>query len=199
LAEGLVSVHHKRRIPIQRQGNIKSCAGNALVGCLGTEPFYDTIDPGTALDESLALELYKEATKVDRWPGEYPERDTGTEGLAVARIAKRYGLIAGYRHVNSLDDTLSALRLGPVMCGGTWYSTFETPDPSGRVRIGPTATALMGHAYVLDELCVESELVGCANSWGPEWGLEGRFYLSWKALRRLLSERGEVTVLIPKR
>lgn len=167
----------------------------ALVGCLGSDPFYDSINLTTALDESLAVDVYREATKVDKFPGQYPDRDTGTDGMAVARIAKRLGLVAGYMYRNSLDDTLSALSRGPVMFGGPWYSTFDTPDLSGRVTLG--ATASYGHGYVLDELCVESELVGCTNSWGPEWGLEGRFYLSWEALRRLLWERGEVTVLIP--
>ena len=36
-----------------------------------------------------------------------------------------------------------------------------------------------------------------ANSWGSQWGQSGLFYLTWEDFMTLLSQQGDVIVLIP--
>ena len=52
-----------------------------------------------------------------------------------------------------------------------------------------------GHAFELLGVDAELKRVWAINSWGPNWGLKGRFSLSWKDLDRLLHEDGEASTI----
>lgn len=188
------SVQHERRIPVLDQGNIGSCVGNAVVGTLGTDPFYETVKT-SPLNQTLATSIYSAATNLDEFPGAWPPHDTGTSGLAGAKAAHKAGFISGYTHTFSFDDALKALTKTPVMTGVNWYEGFDYPTPGGMVTID--GNVLGGHEFVLDEINVETKMLGATNSWGPEWGNRGRFYIKFEDFERLLSEQGDVTVLVP--
>jgi hypothetical protein len=146
-------------------------------------------------DESQAVVLYSAATKLDDVRGYYPPTDTGSDGLSVAKAAKKAGLISGYQHCTSLDATLKALSQRPVICGVNWYEGMDEPDENGLVKIAGQVRG--GHEFVLDELDVENKLIGATNSWGESFGVNGRFYISWDDFEKLLSEDGDVTVFVP--
>jgi hypothetical protein len=201
----LTSVRHERAIPVLDQGNLGSCTGNAAEGCVGTAPFYGVI-PGTVAarptnngvkDEDQAVALYSAATKLDDYDGSYPPEDTGSDGLSVAKAAQKAGLISGYQHCTSLNAALAALAERPIITGINWYDSFDNPDENGIVRITKGAQVRGGHEICLDELQVESELIGFTNSWGTGWGVDGRAYISWADFKRLLSEDGDVTAFVP--
>lgn len=201
----LTSVRHVRHVPVLDQGDLGSCTGHAALGCIGTGALYAAVSAdnpsrptGNAdRDGRLAVELYSAATRLDRWPGEWPPEDTGSDGLSVAKAAQRAGLISGYRHATSLEDALAALARQPVITGVPWYSSMDHPDSAGVVHITSDAFLRGGHEFVLDELDVERRLVGLTNSWGPDWGRGGRAYLPWSDFARLLGEDGDVTVFVP--
>lgn len=44
-------------------------------------------------------------------------------------------------------------------------------------------------------LDVKAKTVTAINSWGPGWGIKGRFTFSWADLDRLLQEEGEASTL----
>lgn len=192
----VTSVRHTRRIPVLDQGQVGSCTGNATVGALGTDPLYDALKDKT-LDENLAIEIYSKATGLDNYPGEYPPTDTGSDGISVAKAAQSLGLISGYTHTFSFDDALKALSTQPVIIGINWYHNFFYPDANGVISIAPNDYVAGGHEVVLDEIDVEKQLVGGTNSWGTDWGVEGRFYISFDLFKMLLAERGDVTVFVP--
>jgi hypothetical protein len=54
-----------------------------------------------------------------------------------------------------------------------------------------------GHEICLDELDVENELVWVHNSWGEDWGVEGRAALHWDDLGELLADDGDCTIFTP--
>lgn len=201
----LTSVRHERHIPVLNQGALGSCTGNAAEGALGSGDLLAAIPAGhpqrptgdAETDERQAVALYSAATRLDGFPGQWPPDDTGSDGLSVAKAAKRAGLISGYRHAFGLEAALTALAERPVITGINWYSTFDEPDGDGLIEIGRGAVLRGGHEVVVDELDVEARRVGFTNSWGEGWGLGGRAYMSWDTWGRLLREQGDVTVFVP--
>jgi hypothetical protein len=205
----LRSVVHRRLVPVFDQGAVGSCTGNAILGALGTDPFYGTIPDdhprrptGDAdHDEELAVQLYSEATRLDDVRGVYPPTDTGSSGLGVCKAAKAAGLISGYQHAFSLEAALRALVLRPVIVGTVWLEAFDSPDADGTIAVPAhgivDAEVRGGHEYVLDEIDVERQRVGATNSWGASYGADGRMYLSFADLGTLLAADGDCTVPVP--
>ena len=187
-------VNHDRHIAPLNQGQLGSCTGNALTGALMTDPLFTTGE--VLLDESTAVEIYERATKLDTIPGSYPPEDTGSSGLAVCKAAKDLGLLTSYRHAFSWSAALRSLARTPVIIGVAWYSSFDTPDPSGFVSITSSATVRGGHEFELVEFDADARTVRACNSWGSGWGDGGYFTFSWDDLERLLSkaEQGDATV-----
>jgi hypothetical protein len=197
-----------RRIGILDQGDLGSCTGNAGAGWVGT----DTADragltrittapelacPLGPVDETFAVALYSAATDVDPFTGTYPPEDTGSDGTSVATVLKRWGLCAEYTHAFAgLPDVLTGLQSGPEMLGCNWYDSMFYPTASGELRITANAYVAGGHEFVLDgELDTALRRVWMTNSWGPGWGLDGRAWLSYDTVTRLLGEDGDATIL----
>ena len=199
------TVRHRRLAPVFDQGAIGSCTGNAMLGAVGSDPLFGTVPDdhprkptGDAEhDERLAVQLYGEATRLDGIRGVYPPTDVGSSGLAVAKAAKKAGLISGYQHTFSLTAALKALTLQPVIMGVSWMDSFDAPDSRGLIAISADATARGGHEIVADEVNVEKRLVGFTNSWGRSYGVAGRMFMSWDTVGALLDMRGDVTVPVP--
>ncbi len=191
-ATQIMSVQHQAvGLPLD-QGNVGSCTANALCGALNSQPDYTG---GKVFTEADALNVYKRETADEGEP--YPEFDPGGTGRAVCKAGRELGLITSWQNALGLQAALQALVLRPVIIGIDWYTSFDTPDVNGRIGIAQGATVRGGHEVVLDEIDAEHYLVGAWNSWGPLWGVGGRFYMSWHCLWRLLGEGGDCTVPIP--
>jgi len=173
------------------QGELGSCTGNGAVGLLCTEPYRR---PGTRYSEALARKVYSRATRDDAIVGAWPPRDTGSTVLGAMKALKALGFTKGYRWCFGLDDVLKALStLGPVEVGLNWYEGFDHPSAHGLVKVRGAVRG--GHAFELLGVDAERKLVWAINSWGPDWGLRGRFAFSWKDLDRLLHEEGEASTV----
>jgi hypothetical protein len=196
-----------RRIGILDQGSLGSCTGNAGAGWVGS----DNADragitqivappepscPLGAVDEDFAIHLYSDATVIDPWPGTYPPEDTGSDGTSIAKVLKAWGLCAEYSWAfGGVSDVLAALQSGPVLIGIPWYSSMFSPTAEGECRITAGAYVAGGHEIVANgEIDMERRRLGLDNSWSRGWGLDGRFYLSFDTLDRLLGEEGDATV-----
>ena len=187
----LRTVSH-RRYGILDQGHLASCTGNAVAGCLNTLPLHAARQKFFTEDD--ALRIYGLATQLDVFTGTYPPDDTGSSGLAAAKAAKQLGLITEYRHAFGIDDALQALMAGPVITGVNWYQGFDHLSSTGRVEA--TGKVRGGHEFEVVGYHSPSDTVGCVNSWGVDWGNKGRFRMSVATWARLLSEQGDVTVLV---
>ena len=184
---------HKRLIPILNQGNLASCTGNAGIGDINTSPFLGNKKIYTP-DENGAVKLYSDAEKIDGGVG-YPPDDVGSSGLSIAKALKRAGLISSYYHCFTLNDTLKAITKYPVIVGINWYSDMFNPDPDGRVHI--TGNLAGGHEIEAYKIDVENGRIWFYNSWVESWGISGTFYITWEDFFTLLSQQGDVIVLIP--
>lgn len=191
----LKSVRHQRRTPILDQGQLGSCTGNAAIGCLGTDPFFTTVQGKTTFDEAAAVSVYSAATKLDPYGGTYPPTDTGSDGLSVAKVLVARGLIAGYQHATSLAAVLTALQDKPVIVGIKWLSSMFSTAADGRINVSGSVEG--GHEFELDEIDVENRRVWMDQSWGIKFGLSGRAYFTWDDFGSLLADRGDCTVFTP--
>lgn len=188
-APAIVSVTHAATgLPLD-QGKIGSCTANALCGALDSAP--DSAG-GTSLAEADAVHLYELETNLEGEP--YPPNDPGGSGLMVCKAAKQLGLISSYSHAFGIEQALQALVLRPVITGIKWYSSFDTPDHTGLVELAEGATVRGGHEIVADGIDAEKKLVWFWNSWGTQYGVGGRFCMTFNTWDHLLGEQGDVTV-----
>lgn len=196
----IVSVVHERHVPVFDQGDTGSCTGNAAVGCMGTGPFYDSIDarhtmPLYPFTEPGAVACYSRATALDNFPGTYPPEDTGSDGLSVAKALVEAHEISGYEHAFNLEQALAALMVAPVIVGTNWFTDMFDPDTNAYVT--PTGSLAGGHEYVMDSYDAGARVFGFTNSWGTSWGAQGRFFMRADDFASLLAQDGDVTSFVP--
>jgi len=184
---------HRHEGPVLDQGDLGSCTGNACAQALNTQPLRPV--GRRLLAEVDAVALYSLATCHDPFPGVWPTEDTGSDGLSVAKAARRFGLIRSYRHAFGLDHMLGALMRAPLIVGTKWTSGMFVPDADGFVR--PTGDVVGGHEWMVYGVDVEGRFVHALNSWGPGWGIGGSFRVRWDDLQELLADRGDATQLVP--
>lgn len=173
------------------QGQLGSCVGNSGVEVCSAPAF------GQKPNEAKAVELYSAATQVDDIPGSYKPDDTGTSGVAAAKVLQKWGWISGYQHAFRIADMLAALQKTPLMVGINWLSSFDKPGTDGRISIAANAYVRGGHELSVDEYDPDKGLVWLHNHWGTGWGVHGRCSISVADLSSLLDQQGDVTVLVP--
>lgn len=130
-----------------------------------------------------ADEFYREAQKVDEWPG---EDYAGSSVRAGAKVLQARGLVSEYRWAFTLDDVvLALLEVGPVVVGTDWYEAMFEPDEDGFLR--PEGAVAGGHAYLLNGVSVGARKLRIKNSWSKSWGVNGRAYLDFQDFEELLA------------
>jgi hypothetical protein len=205
-ATTLVATRHTAYIDVLDQGQLGSCTGNAGVGAVYREPFVlSHSTPSTpwpyVADETGAVALYSEATKLDSYPGAYPPDDTGSDGLSVAKALQKAGIISGYLHAFTLQSALLQLMTTPLITGITWYSSMFEPGSTGELTVDTNSGVAGGHELCVDEyqpaIGTGPALIGGPNSWGTGWGDGGRWYMTVEDWGRLLADDGDVTAFVP--
>lgn len=166
----LAAVFHQRLVPIFDQGQLGDCTMCALLGALGTDPYFTLLRTAGLIDEmgnvlfggdgitaqgsySFSAEtvetLYHDVTSIDPYDGTFPPDDTGSDGLSSAKVAVALGAASGYQHTFSLTDALAALQDYPLMVGTEWTNDMFNPDRQGRIK--PSGQVAGGHEWIVDE------------------------------------------------
>lgn len=198
LAPALVSVTHQSGpgLPLN-QAETSSCTAHALVGALNTVPHWASGQP--VLGEPDAYQVYS-AEEILEGFGPYPPNDQGGSGTEVCQAGRNAGWLSAYQQAADINAALAALVLRPVITGINWFTSFDTPDPSGMVSIAPNATVRGGHEIAAIAIDVASELVWFPNSWGTAYGVPfagipgGCFCMRFSTWETLLGQGGDVTV-----
>jgi len=135
-------------------------------------------------------EVYHEAQRVDEWAGEDYD---GTSVRAGAKVLKRRGWIGTYRWAFDVDTIVQALLCaGPVVVGTNWYVSMFYPNAAGLLKVDGRLAG--GHAYLLDGVNTDTELVRIKNSWGRGWARRGFATMRFADLQRLIDEDGEACI-----
>lgn len=167
------------------QGQEGACVGFSLAHELAARP---VVVPNVT--SALATFIYKEAQKIDPWPG---EAYSGTSVLAGAQTAKAHGYFSEYRWAFGEDDLALAVGYrGPAVLGVNWYSGMFDTDGDGFIH--PTGSIAGGHAILCASYSIKKNAYRLDNSWGSDWGAHGSAWISREDMARLLSEDGEAMI-----
>lgn len=188
--------------PVEDQGDLGSCTGNAIVGVL---EYLNRINKKNNTDLSRLFIYYNERAaegtvnedagaiirngiKSIAEFGVCPESnckyDISKFTKKPTKTAYKNALrrrISSYSRLSSLDDMIMCLNLGsPFVFGFVVYDSFETETMS-RTSILPMPTSnnniIGGHAVCAVGYDKTTKLMKIRNSWGPNWGDSGYFYM----------------------
>lgn len=169
------------------QLKVGSCTGQGMAAACNCKGLHRPRSPYKR--EPDALRIYTRATQIDPYPGTYPQQDTGSSVLAAAYAAREEGWITRYEWAFGLNHMQSALQFGPVEVGTNWYESFFEPSKRGYVDIAGDVVG--GHAYAVHGINLRDRYFWAIQSWGPHWGLGGRFKIPFSIMDRLLREDGD--------
>lgn len=178
------------------QRSESSCTAQAAAGVVTSSPFRRNLARTnlTSYDDAAErFELYREAQKLDPWPGESYD---GSSTDAPYQVMRARGQIREFRWCFGIDDVKRTIsHHGPVSIGVNWHEEmFET---DGRGFIWPRGAMRGGHAVELIGYNVDRKRFTGMQSWGP-WGIRnaGRFYIAESALEELLEAQGDACTVV---
>lgn len=176
------------------QGSEGACVGFGFSheAAAGPEIVHDVTN-------GYARDWYCRAQIKDPWPGgacagnnsPYYE---GTSTLAGAKVGIDLGHYVSYLWAQSEEELARTVgNYGPVVIGVPWYKGMMETDANG--YIWPADEVVGGHCIVVIGIDIENGHYILQNSWGPDWGVNGRCYLHRENMARLLDEDGDACVL----
>lgn len=166
-----------------------ACAGFMAIYELDAEPVHIK-----GITDALGFQVYREAQKVDEWPGEAYE---GTSLNAVMKILEKMGYISGWNWCFGINDYFKTMsNLGPVGLGIPWYDSMFTPTSEGRLTISGVARS--GHAIISHNLEYNKGRAWIRNQWnrkadgsGSHWGINGEAWFDLQDLDKILRQGGQ--------
>lgn len=179
-----------RRGAAYDQGRTSECVANTGKGILNTADMSAAV-PWAVRSRYDRHAFYVGAQQHDQWDGEAYD---GTSALGLCRYLAQIGIIGTYRWCFGLDDVLLTLSyVGPVGIGIGWREGMWEPDSDGLIHA--TGDVVGGHEVELTGVDVKARTVVLTNSWGVEWGRNGRACLSWDDLGMLLADDGDAVAI----
>ena len=125
---------------------------------------------------------------------------------------KEKGFISEYQRITTLQDTIDVIRRsatagrGPVPIGIDWHRGMFSPvyekDALGDYRwtIVPSGPVAGGHAVLVNGVNVPRQTFRILNSWGLDWGVDGRASMRFSDMDDLLfSQGGDAWMYVEKR
>lgn len=194
------TTHWTSSAPPLNQGNVGSCTATSLCQWLNTD-FAGKVqvekNGGNYFNQQDALDIYSKATRLDSFPGWYPDEDTGSSGNAACKAARAFGYLTGYSWLFSFGSVQAAIEQTPLMVGTLWTDTMYDAD-NGLVKVGPIVQSNIvgGHEYLMTGIDWEEEVFEFRQSWGEveDYKPGGYFAISFRDFVRLIDADGDVTV-----
>jgi hypothetical protein len=147
------------------------------------------------MTNAAAFHLYREAQKLDQWPG---ENYSGTSVIAGAKYLQIAGFLGEYRWAFSEHDLALAVGYkGPAVLGVNWYSGMDSleRDAAGRRWASVDGFVRGGHCFITHGISLKLNAYKCWNSWGAP----SEFYISRPDMARLLADQGEACIPVQRK
>jgi len=123
-----------------------------------------------------------------------PLSEEGSYIRSGAKVLKDIGRIDAYAFAPSIEVIKWWLfNRGPVVAGTIWCEEMFTPNAKNIITIGGRIVG--GHAYLINEWR-EDNYLGIQNSWGDEWGKNGKAYISAEDFEKLFMYSGEAMAAV---
>lgn len=181
------------------QGQEGACVGFGWTGEYLAQPAAPAKQPSQAAGNVFAASVYRDAKKIDEYPGENYD---GTSVLAGAKVMMSKGFIKSYRWCFSIADIRDAIiQEGPVVIGIPWKDGMYQTDANGIVKVsgklvGGHCILLTGYDPAMKIGSRKHEVFRWRNSWGTGYGVNGSGYIKASDLAKLLKTEGEACVPI---
>ena len=123
-----------------------------------------------------------------------PNMENGSYVRSAAKVLKNQGKIDAYAFAPDMETIKWwLLNKGPLIVGTLWTQDMFYPDEYN--IIVPTGKAMGGHAYLLNEWTIDN-FIGLQNSWGSEWGSNGKAYISAVNFEKIFNFDGEAMTAV---
>ena len=172
------------------QGETSTCVGHSIAHFAADGPTINKfVDP---------FVLYRLAQSMDEWPGEEPLYFGTSVRAGIKAYASLYpGVVDSYVWTQSVAEVERCLlSTGPVLLGTIWHESMFETDEDGFIIVDRSSEIVGGHAYIANGRNSKEKKTRLKNSWGREWGVEGRAWIRDEDLEYLLAEDGECALVI---
>ena len=194
--------------PIEDQGNLGSCTGNAIAGAIELIDkkngknldvsrlfiyYYERLlegtvnyDSGAYIRDGIRATYNYGAPTENLWPYNISKFKTVPTQAAITDAAKRK--VTSYQRADNFLAVIDAITAGyPVIVGFSVYSSFESPTVA-RTGIMPYPNTsreqlLGGHAVLIVGYNKTNNTFIVRNSWGQNWGDRGYFYMPFQVIQ----------------
>ena len=118
-----------------------------------------------------------------------PNQENGSCIRSAAKVLKKEGKIDAYAFAASVDEMKWWLvNKSPMIIGTLWLEGMFSPGSDNIIHT--TGDVAGGHAYLIDEI-KGNTLLGIQNSWGSNWGINGKAYIPISEFITLFRNGGE--------
>lgn len=193
--------------PIEDQGDLGSCTGNALVGALEFLEKKDNVsfvdlsrlfvyynervvensvgsDSGAQIRDGIKTLAKKGVCSEKCWPYDISKFSVKPKHHCYDEASKHK--ITSYYRIQALDEMRQCLADGyPFVFGFSVYESFESQQvaQTGIVQMPQSSDKQLGGHAVLavgyDERDINNKRFIVRNSWGPNWGMKGYFMIPY--------------------
>lgn len=142
--------------------------------------------------------IYWPAQRIDPWPGgayvgAIPKYE-GTSLEAGLKVAVKSGFIESYRWAFTWREVLIGVGYSrPAVIAVNWKKDMIKPDANGYIKY--SGRTVGGHCLLMDEIDFYNLRIGFQQSWGNDYGVKGRVYMSIMDVKRMIRDNGQVAFL----
>ena len=181
------------------QGETGTCVAQAVTGFRVAAPLMAKAVPS-------AFDTYRGLVLEDEFPGNDREATAPDHQLQYGssirggmKYGQKQGWVKSYVWAQGAEDMALWILTGKgcVIMGTRWDENMSDLDSKGFAHQG--GMVLGGHAYLCIGFNRKLNRFTFINSWGPEWGLNGRFYMSFADVDALVHDDGEACSAIEQK